>query len=462
MEIRSSPMEWAEAQFKDCVLGDKRRVKRLIRVGSSMIVRSGASIPKQMGNWAEIKGAYRLFEMEEVTHKAISRPHWLATRELARSPDQGLVLFVQDQTELNYGFKPDSYGLGFVADTLGRGIEVQTTLGILPSASDDERAEVLGVALQTPWLRTHAPRKKIETGKQRSSRHTEYDVWGESVDEIGPAPAPESGTTWVSVGDRASDVFKHLWTAHQLGWRCLIRSKHNRKLKDAPPGEVCKLHEKARSLEPAGSTSISLRARPGQAARTVNLDLAYFSALLPGTAKSGKRGSLEVTCVRVWEDPSICPVKEPIEWLLLTTLPVESLADALKVIHLYRHRWLVEEYHKCLKTGCKIEARHLTHADKLLPLLGLLSVVAAFLLQFKTPNDRVKPPDLLVAVVKQVTQAKEDLTKPKAFLRRLAMMGGFIGRKSDGEPGWQTIWEGWNRLRDILIGIEIAEAVRCG
>src|SRR5580658_5958286 len=167
-----------------------------------------------------------------------------------------------------------------------------------------------------------SPRKKTETDHERSKRRTEYDAWEESVVEIGAAPAAESGTTWVSVGDRASDVFSHLFRATELGWRCLIRSRHNRKLKvsDGPS----RLHEMVRSLEPMGSSSICLRSRPAQKvnalerarpvqkARTVHLNLAYCSALIQGTCKPTENGSLEVTCIRAWEDPLGSPVREPI------------------------------------------------------------------------------------------------------------------------------------------------------
>jgi hypothetical protein len=462
METLCSPMDWAQAQFGGCLLGDRRRTARLVMVGCSMLSRSSASIPKQMHSLASVKGAYRLFGVDDVTHEAICAPHWESTRALARAPCQGLVLFVQDQTELNYGPKPDSYGLGFTSDTTGRGIELQTTLCVVPDLAGLERPEVLGVALQSPWLRTHAPRNKIETGHERSKRRTEYDVWEESVVKIGPAPGPESGTTWVSVGDRASDVFSHLFTATELGWRCLIRSKHNRKLQGS--GEPALLHQRARSLEPMGITSISLRSRPGkkasalqkgklaQKARTVNLNVAYF----PATIKGVGNALLEVNCIRVWEVKANLSIAEPIEWLLLTTLPVNSLSDALQMVQLYRHRWLIEEYHKCLKTGCKMENRNLRHANKLLALLGVLSIVAVFLLQLKTPNPRVEPPEEFVKLLRRITGAKEDLGKPSALLRRIAMLGGFLARKADGEPGWQTIWDGWTRLQDILWGIELA------
>src|ERR1035438_2991144 len=197
--------DWAQTQWGGCRLGDKRRTSRIVRVGQAMAGRSSASLPKQMQDWSSIKSAYRLFAMDEVTHSAVSAPHWDATRARASRPGLGIVLFVQDLTELDFGHKPDSFELGFVGSTYGRGIEVQTTLCLVPDTS--ERPEVLGLALQTPWLRDHAPRKQIEPGYARTKRHTEYDVWRESVEAIGAAPSPESGTTWVTVGDRGIDIF---------------------------------------------------------------------------------------------------------------------------------------------------------------------------------------------------------------------------------------------------------------
>jgi Transposase DNA-binding/Transposase DDE domain len=452
--------DWAQAQWGGCRLGDKRRTARMVRVGQAMAGHSSSSVPKQMRDWSSIKGAYRLFAMDEVTHEAVSTPHWEETRKLARVPGLGLVLFVQDQTELDFGHKPDSFELGFVGSTYGRGVEVQTTLCLVPDPSGEDRPEVLGLALQSPWVRDHAPRKKVESGYARSKRRTEYDVWAESVEAIGAAPAPESGTTWVTVGDRGGDIFSHMWTAHKLGWRCLIRSKHDRKL--GASDEQSNLHKRVRSLQSMGSTSVFIRSRPGQKSRTAHLKVSYMAASLPGTARSKERSALDVTCIRVWEEASTSTAKQPIEWILLTTLAVESVSEALKLVWLYRHRWLVEEYHKCLKTGCSIEHRNLSHRDRLLALLGVLSIVAVLLLQLKTPNQRLKPPDELTRIVRLITNAKEDLSTPSALLRRIAMLGGFIGRKADGEPGWQTIWAGWTRLQDILWGFELAGAARCG
>jgi hypothetical protein len=459
MMVQDAPKDWAQTQFGSCELGDVRRTKRLVKVGAAVAMRSDASLPKQMIEAAGTKAAYRLFANGDVTHSAVSCPHWEMTRERARAPGQGFVLFVQDQTELDFGRKPDAYELGFVGTTYARGIEVQTTMCVIPRI-EGERPEVLGLALQTPWTRNHAPRAKTEPGHQRTKRRTEYDVWQESVDEIGPAPDEEAGTTWVSVGDRGSDVFTHLMATRRQGWKCLVRSKHDRKLADLSEEEKT-LHARIRAIASQGSGSIFLRARPGQKARHANLNVSFTAVTLPATSRAKNAPSLEANCVRVWEEPR-AGVAKAIEWILLTTLDVRSVQDALGIVELYRHRWLIEEYHKCLKTGCGIEHRHLNHRDKLLALLGVLSIVAVLLLQLKAPSPNFKPPDETIQLVKLITKAKEDLSEPAALLRRIAMFGGFLGRKGDGEPGWQTIWDGWMRIQDILWGIELASQMKCG
>ena len=128
---------------------------------------------------------------------------------------------------------------------------------------------------------------------------------------------------------------------------------------------------------------------------------------------------------------------------------------------IYKHRWLIEEYHKCLKTGCQIEKVQLRTADRLLVLFGMLGVIATQLLQLKGIS-RVKPDEpavkyvdkLSLAVLQNIYELKSPLTV-KEFWRRVAMLAGFMGRKSDGNPGWQKIWEGWIQLRNMCRGVEI-------
>ncbi len=460
MSLGISARDWSSAQWGRSDFGDKRRTERAVKMGAELVSRSGSSLPKQMVDSANLKGAYRLLKMPEVTHSTVSWEHWEATRERMRSPGLGVVLFVQDGTELDFGARRHVSGLGFAGNTFSRGLQVHSTLCVLPGDPLwDLRPEVAGLALQTVWARDHAPRKKIERGSERLNRRTEYDVWEETVQAIGPAPAASCGTRWVSVGDRASDVFGYMGTAIGSGWDCVVRSRHDRRLEGCGVEEA-RLYERVRGLGPMAGTRISLRGRAGVRARDVELHLAWTPVALHRTKRSRSPGPLSMNCVRVWEDPEGSPVAESLEWVLLTSLEVAGPEDALRVCGFYKHRWLIEEYHKCLKTGCVVEDRQLSTKDRLLALLGFLSIVAVALLQLKAPARGNRSPADLVDIVRAVTGAKEDLDDPPQLLRRIAMLGGFLGRKGDGNPGWQTTWAGWNRLRDIIWGMELAQSLK--
>jgi hypothetical protein len=133
----------------------------------------------------------------------------------------------------------------------------------------------------------------------------------------------------------------------------------------------------------------------------------------------------------------------------------------LEKVEWYRRRWLVEEYHKCLKTGCSIEARQSQTRHALEAILGFLSIVAVFLLQLKYDQERESPEEL-IQTLEAVTGRNLSAARPKEVLKEIAKLGGFLARKADGDPGWMTIWRGWNRLRDIMYGMQLGMVRKCG
>ena len=173
-------------------------------------------------------------------------------------------------------------------------------------------------------------------------------------------------------------------------------------------------------------------------------------------------------CVRCWQ---VGKRKNALEWVLFTTVPVTDAATAWERIEWYRLRWMVEEYHKALKTGCAREQRQLQSAQGLRALLGLLAIVAVRLLQLRTvartapdtPANQVIEPELVEAVARWRGGSADRMTADQ-FWRAVAGLGGFLGRKGDGTPGWQTLWRGWQRLQDLWWGIHQAAVPneKCG
>ena len=191
---------------------------------------------------------------------------------------------------------------------------------------------------------------------------------------------------------------------------------------------------------------------------------------VPWLHKQGDGEPLACWVVRVWE---VAPPKgeDRIEWVLLTSEPVATLETAQQVVTWYAKRWLIEEYHKCLKTGCRVEASQLREADRLGALIAMKQVVAAQLLELKlqarrqpdVPATHVVPRQH-VEVLAAYRQIPVEALTAHRFWREVARLGGFLGRKSDGEPGWQTLWRGWHELDLLVLGARLARraAPRCG
>jgi hypothetical protein len=285
----------------------------------------------------------------------------------------------------------------------------------------------------------------------------------------------------IHVCDRGADsfeVFCH-FVAQQADW--VVRASSLHRVILTPDAEELPLSEYLLTLPLAGTYELKLRARPDQPARTAKLEVRFGKLQMPAPAqrspyvKASKLSSIEMWVVEVREVDAPPGVK-PIAWVLYTSLPVTTFAEALLIIEYYEARWLVEEYHKALKTGCRVTKRTLRQAARLEPMVGLMSVVAVRLLQLKSVarSDPDRPartivPRLWLIMLKAARKNLRrvyDMTV-REFYRELAKLGGFLGRKSDGEPGWITIWRGWEKLNTLVRGAELAlrvksELEKCG
>ena len=216
-----------------------------------------------------------------------------------------------------------------------------------------------------------------------------------------------------------------------------------------------RLHSCVAHLVPQAHQIMSLRSRPDQPARTAKLSLAWTSMrVLPPRNDPAlcHEPPLPVWVLRVWEETAPVDVK-PLEWLLLSTLPIEDAEQARERALWYRQRWLIEQYHKALKTGCRREDAQLRQGAALMRLLGLLSIVAVRLLQIESlarsvpdlPAARVVDMQMLEFVCRLSHFDPATMTVYQ-FWREVARYGGFLGRKGDGKPDWQTLWRGWQYL----------------
>ncbi len=448
--------------FGTCDLGDARRTQRAVQVAVRMADHPGGSSPQQMTDWAELKACYRFFHNPAVTFDALARPHWEQTCAAAK----GRVLILNDTTTISYKERREVKGFTRGGKGMPYGFQLHNALMV-----DADDGAVLGLARQELFYRVPAPKK--ENRRQRARRPRETDVWGRIIDAIG---VPADGVEYIHVCDRGADsleVFCHLQQQQRCQW--VIRCSHlNREVQPVVSGELASATRVERvmaGLPLGGTTSLSLRARPGQPARTATLEVRVVAVSIPQPRhrtpylrERDFRG-LRQTLVELRE---VAPPRgvAPLRWVLWTSLPVTTLDEALAIAKIYEQRWLIEELHKAMKTGCQLEDRQYESAHCLEGVAGITSVLAVRLLALKqlarsapqTPAADVVPKEWLRML--EILR-KRPLPTVRDFIRHLAGLGGFLMRKGDGEPGWITLWRGTQKLT-IALQTQAALKRKCG
>jgi hypothetical protein len=421
-------------------------------------------MPQAFTDWAELKAAYRLFNASNVTFERVSAPHRERTLQACRQP--GEYLLVEDTTALCFNWRPGCEDLGVLGDK-ARGLELHSTLAVRIEAWNlEQRPE--GTLVGLLHQQCSAPRSipKGETRAQLLARPRRSDHWAESIRRVG---RPPDGVRWIYCADRESDFFEPLDTCQRHGVDFVIRNCHDRRLADA----AGHLWEEVERRPLLGRTTVSVRARPGQAARTAMVEVRGLRVDLDGPWRLGGwcDALKDVGVVEVREFDAPEGVKEPLHWILLTSLPCQTWAQAQRVVGYYAARWWIEEYHKGLKSGTGVEDSQLAKAYRLESLVAVLAIVAVRLLSAKMLA-RSHPESFEAAEsfgTEMLSLLEQRLGKPadgwtnKNVLTATAKLGGFLGRKHDGFPGWQTIWRGWHRLMWMCEGAELMRGVkRCG
>lgn len=425
-------------------------------------------MPGALPMWAQLKGAYRLLSCPEVTYERVIAPHWdLVGR---RCGEPGLYLTIEDTTDLDFTGRQAGEQMGWTGDCGGRGLYLHSCLAAQVRAWQDDGepvVDVVGLLGQRWWMRLHDPRNGQERRKDRMKRPRESERWAAVFEHAG---GPPPGAEWVYVADRESDIYEALLDCRAGGVGFVVRANQDRALW-GEKGHQGHLFEAAAAGEVLGRLEKKLRARKGVAARTVCLELRSATVTLRPPHRPGWK--LDPLTVNLVEAREVGPgtAKEPLCWVLLTSLPCGCLEDAHRAVCIYEQRWLVEEYHKALKTGARMEQTQLETPQRITALLGVNAVVAVRLLQMKLlarsrPEEQVEEGAIggeilliLAAVFGPPTRGWTN----KELLVRIARLGGFLARKGDGLPGWQTIWRGWRRLMSMAEGFNLALGTeKCG
>ncbi len=460
---RLDGLSFGEAHFGTAQLGDRRRTKRLVQLADRIVRHPAETLPIKINHPASLKACYRLMNCEAVTHEAVLAP--ARERTLKRMHEVGgTVLLIHDATELDYTGLTSLHELGQIGNGSHRGYVTHHTLAVVA-----ETREVLGLAYQKLARRPQA--RKDETRQEMRARpDRESRLWKMASATL---PASSKDHRIVEVADRGADLLEYLDALEVAGKHYVVRSKSNRRI-CLENSEQTKLHDSVRALPEQDSKTIQVPARAGQSGRSARVSIAWATVtlLIPPAPRGEYRGvplKTWVICIREADPPAGA---EAVEWILLTNVPVENSHDAAERIRWYECRWIIEEFHKALKTGCGVQQLQFTTEERLQPAIALLSVVAITLLNLRDvgrrPEAKTDPaaahfPEVAVKVLSlwRYNEARADLTMHE-FYYALARLGGHQNRKRDHPPGWLVLWRGWMQLQPMIDTAEKLGLGRCG
>ena len=446
LEDTALSISWSRQEFSGLDLGDSCLNERLLDVADALGSHPESTINAACGDWSSVKGAYRLFDNEKVSSAKILGPHF--QRTVDRMSEHRRVFAIQDTTYLDYTDPPSTRDLGSI------GTKSQNRWGILKHTTlmVSESGVPLGCLTDKMWTRESFG---LKDHKSKRLEEKESHRWIEALSEV-KAATPD-GVEVIFLSDRESDIYEFFVEAGETPF--VIRAAQDRCV-DACVG---KLSELVRSQEVAGEFQTEVARRGNQPAREAMVSVRFTIATLcpPRRRSSGAEvlPTVEVSVVWVLETDPPDGVK-PLEWLLLTNVKVSTFSDALQRIDWYKQRWQIEVYFKVLKSGTKVERVRLATKDRLLRYIALLSVIAWRLYWLTKINRHTSEADCthvlhdhewkaLYCVTHKTQRLPEKIPTVSEVVLWIAKLGGFLGRKSDGNPGVTVLWRGWQRLNDI-------------
>jgi hypothetical protein len=466
MSFYETTVGLGQAMFGHADLGDRRRATRLARTFDQMRRHPGGSLPDKLASPADLKALYRLCASPAVTHQAVIASMRNYTLGRIAKLD-GPVLILHDATELDYtSHESLEKDLGQIGKGDHSGYICHNVIAV-----DPINGEALGVLDQILHCRDEVPPN--ETLTQRRNRDSrESLLWVH-----GTANLP-GNRHLVDVADQGASTFEFLEHESKSTRRFVIRNGQVRKVYAGhePVGQQAYLEDHIASLSELGRFTMDVQAQKGRQAR-VDAEFAVRGGpilLMPPHARYGHHGNqpLPMYVVHVLEVSPPPDEEQPIHWTLLTNEPIHNFDDAWRVVGWYERRWVVEEYHKALKTGCRVEDLQFTAVERLQPAIALISAVALTLLNLRDasrrPDATTRRADTLLGLEYIETlsiwrhgQPFPDWTIHDFFFA-LARLGGHQNRKHDHRPGWLILWRGWTKLQDKLDGYLAAQHKQCG
>jgi hypothetical protein len=438
-------------------LGDVRRNSRSQRVLEQLGRKPTLSIPSACGGWTETRAAYRLFDQKPVTAERVLAPH--IERTVERIREHSRVLCIEDTSELDYTGKTDIQGLGPLNYESRQGLYLHPTLAITPDRLP------LGVLHIHRWAREPGSLGQ-KKDPERPLEEKESVRWVDGYQRVNELAEQLSNTALTYIADREGDIYDLFVEAPcpELAADWLVRGQYDRVL--ATGGTLRQNLAKAPVL---AETTFKQPGGNGRTARTVSQQLKTVRVTLKAPERPDRvLPDVEVTAILATE-PHPPSGEKPVEWLLLTNLPVHTAEQALEKLQWYLCRWQIEIYFRILKSGCRIEELQLEKLERLEPVLAFYMIIA-WRVQLLTMLGRECPEmpcDVVfdtaewqaVYLVSERKPPPEEPPSLERMVRMVAGLGGFLNRKGDGYPGPQTLWIGLQRAADFVLALESQRSI---
>ena len=449
-------MSWVAEELKTANLGDRRRNQRLIKIVEDLSAMPHASVTQAARDEAAVQGTYEFWANVRVKASEILAAHRDSTLE--RVAAQEIVLAVQDTTELDFSEQPYKQGLGALSKKDAQGLKVHSVLCVSPLGVP------LGVLHQKVWAREKNRRTTGYQDRKRAIEQKESHRWLES-DKLTQQWIPQDKKV-VTVADREADIYELFALPRREGSEFLIRACHPRGVKQrATDEDIESLQQAISETAACGELTLELQRTPKRKPRTAKLKVRFTSLYLQPPQQHSSLQPVRVQVVWAIEEQPPAGEKA-IAWLLLTTLEVTCFEQAERCLRWYSYRWLIERYHYTLKSGCHLEQLQLERADRLERALATYAIVAWRLL-WLTYEARRHPEQSVEGILETPCwmalyfHTHQTIVPPEAppslsdCVHWIARLGGFLGRKRDGDPGVKALWLGLQRLHDLAAMLQL-------
>lgn len=455
-----SAMQAAGREMEGAAFGDVRLTRRLQSIAAALSLKPNVGFPMAFGSESATEGFYRFLRNKKVTSEAILKPHVVATVERCRAVRE--VVIVHDTTQFQFGGRAERAGLGTTGGSR-KGFFGHFALAV-DAASANKPLGVLGLRTFSRTTKKYSQATRAAYLRRLRRDPTKESLrWADLLEDVETMLTGK--TNAIHVMDRESDSYVLLARTMAADARFVIRATAKRKLFPVGPDEPVALdYENWEDFPNILEREVELSARPKlrRPAPSRHPVRRHRVARLRFSAKSVRvkrcsgipaafPHSLELNAVRVYE---VRPPRgeEPVEWFLLTNEPIQTANDVARIVDIYRARWTIEEYFKALKTGCAFEERQLESLTTLKNALAILTPIACRILLLRSLERRaqhVRVSDLVS--VRQLEVLREFSSRPPpahptppCVLAAIAGLGGHLS--SNGPPGWQVLWRGYQEL----------------